>query len=183
MARTLLISVSLCLLSQKSEGADGVFRMRARESYDWLEADLAGNKWRYQSFAHSINIWYEIPFNWAFGLATGSYATPYRQKNSSTGARPNGLGDEVKFLSHGLELKKWWHSWFVRSGIYWQIFQPNSRLDVAKGVGGLVSCGYEFNISGVGLALESGMRKARFANLDLDVNVNMLVLGVHFYSI
>lgn len=173
----------LLLFGAELTAEQGKWRMRARENFETFTISDKDFSYDYQSFSHTFNIWYEKPFDWAFGLATGPYVMAYAEKPGQKN-RPAFLGQKVKLINHGLEYKRWlYHGLFVRPGVYYHQFNANAPDGKDIGYGGMIGLGYEFKISSIGLALEYSKRQLTLTHKKWDISADLIAIGLHFYSI
>ena len=169
------LTLVLLLISGHAYATEGKFRIRARENYQQVNIEKSS----FQGFSHCFNIWYEKPFDYALGLATGSFLTYFYALD----LKDDRLNSKIKLLSHGLELKYWFYQGlFSRQGLYYQQFNGESLLRRDSGIAGLVGLGYEFNFSGVGLAFELDYRRGYLKEFHFKTQEKNFALGVHFYK-
>ena len=173
-----LLNFSQLLLAE----TDGKIRMRARENYEWITIDTRPGSWQSSSFSHTLNLWYEKPFQWAIGLGAGPYVMSYPE-TSKKEARGEGIGESVKIINHGLEYKRWLpQGFFGRLGIYHILFNSTGSAGKDQGYGALLGFGYEHNFDGIGLALEIDTKTINLQKTSWRIRSNMVALGVHFYE-
>lgn len=183
MGRWLILLVVLGFWPAYGEGKDGQIRMRARENYEKIAIHTPDQVWHYESFSHTFNIWYEKPFQWALGLATGPYVMSYKEAPGQ-GDRPESLGRAIKLLNHGIELKSWFYQgFFYRLGVYYHQFNSEAEVGRDHGYGGLLGGGYEWDFDGIGLALEGDVRRLKLAEQGWTIEAGMVAIGVHFYRL
>ena len=152
---------------------------RAREYYEFIDLKRDGFKKDYQGFSNIINYWHEVPRDYAAGLAMGSIQSPYKQVDDELPT--NDFRATFRTYTLGGEYKKWFYEYpFLRAGVYANYFQAGSA-DPEYGYSFYVGAGWEFDIKGVGLALEVG-HKAGFYGSEWELSSNMIALGVHFYG-
>lgn len=177
-----LTTFAILLLTPDMALAKGQFKARARENYEQIKINIGQASHQFESFSHTINLWYEDPFNFAVGLATGPYGMAYRESPGQE-QRPPELGQSIKLINQGLELKYWYLAGaFVRTGAYYQQFNSQGSAGRDEGTAWLIGAGYEWDLSGIGLALEADYRASRLNRLQWDVNASMVAIGVHFYD-
>ena len=152
---------------------------RAREYYEFIELSRDGDKKAYQGFSNIINYWHEVPRDYAAGLAVGSISSPYKETDSD---KPNdAFRATFRTFTLGTEYKKWFNDHpFLRGGVYLNRFQAGSATP-ELGYSFYVGAGWEFDVKGVGVALEVG-HKAGFFGPRWKMSSNMIALGVHFYK-
>ncbi len=153
------------------------WKLRARESYDILRVHRDTHAAEYPSFSHTINLFYEKPFDRAFGLAIGPFGFSYSIKKQS-----RYFSEKLRLISYGFEYKTWWPSqFFIRAGLYYNYMNTNTVDDgVLHGGSIYLGGGYEWNIKDVGLAVEIGHRRHFFPS-NWSIENNSVALGVHFY--
>lgn len=163
--------------------SDGSLHIRARENYEHMSLELDGTTYRYRSFSHTFNIWYEKPYDYALGLATGPFVMSYPKANNQDLPLDGQLGAKIKFINHGIEFKKWFQrNFFLRAGLYYHQFNSHGSLGRDNGVGGLIGVGYEVDFEKIGLAFEFDYRRASLLKSKIDVSSKMFAIGVHFYG-
>lgn len=152
---------------------------RARENFEVIKLKTDGEEKLYRGLSNIINYWHEVPRDFAFGLAFGSIGSPYREENDSKPAEI--FQGSFRTYTAGIEYKKWISKFpFVRAGIYNNYFQMASD-DPVSGYSYYLGGGYEFDLSGVGLALEAGRKIGNYGG-EWELESNMVAIGVHFYK-
>ena len=177
-----IAAAMLFLFSQTLIAESGSFRMRARENYEFINIDTKPGSWNSRSFSHTLNLWYEKPFQWAIGLAAGPYGMAYPETSSKVD-RPEGIGQSIKMIHHGIEYKRWMlKGIFTRVGLYHSLVNSNGSAGKDVGFATLFGIGYEHNFDGIGLALEVDTRVSYLQDTKWKISSNMIALGVHFYE-
>ncbi len=97
------IVLTLALLSALSARADG-FKMRAREHYETvnLHLDQHTPNTTYGGFSNTINLWYEKPLTYAFGIAASPLGATLPRQGAAVDPT---LGDRIRLVHIGLEAK------------------------------------------------------------------------------
>ncbi len=155
--------------------------MRAREHFDtvWISSDRHGIDARYQGLGPNINIWWESPFDYSFGI---SYSIIFADEKEADATGQ--LGEKIEVRKVGLETKLFpWEGGilFTRFGVSGNEFISNGSLGVLSGRGAYLGLGIEFNLSGIGLAFEAAGRWLSF-DRDTSVRTYSPSIGVHFYK-
>ncbi|MFK7825971.1 MAG: hypothetical protein AB8G05_17595 [Oligoflexales bacterium] len=178
-----LIFIFLAIDDSKLRASPGGFHIRVRENYEHLELSLSHQKYRYQSFSHTFNLWFEKPYDYAFGLATGPFVMSYSKSPQQKIPDQHEFGEYIKFISHGLELKKWYlKNYFFRMGTYFHQFNSNGTLGKDWGLGGLFGLGYELDFENIGLAFEADYKLSKLSRSSVEISSKMVAIGFHFYK-
>jgi hypothetical protein len=159
-------------------GDAGRWRMRAREHYETLSLTGTGAPATYWGFTNTIDLWYEVPFHYSVGLAGSPLLATLH-----SGAPPKGFSDTVRLLHLGAELKIFPSAVmpaFFRLGAYQATLMTDGSAGNLTGASGLGGLGYEWNLSGIGLAPELSWRRAVLAK-GIAADAFAPCLGVHFY--
>ena len=176
-ALSVSIISTLCSVTALAESLN--MKPRAREYYEFIELSRDGHKKAYQGFSNIINYWHEVPRDYAAGLAVGSISSPYKETDSEKPT--DAFRASFRTYTLGTEYKKWFNKHpFLRGGIYLNHFQAGSA-DPELGYSFYVGGGWEFDVKGVGVAIEVG-HKAGFFGPRWKMSSNMIALGVHFYK-
>ena len=153
-------------------------KMRAREHFDIHNIDRDGVKETYTGLSNTINVWYEKPFDIAYGFSFNPLIGSARKDQSML---PE-LGGRVRFINIGAELKYFLvKGLFTRFGAGWSQLRSDGVLEISNGYNGYGGLGYEFLINDIGLALEAAYRHSTLQN-DIVVGTFTPSLGVHFYN-
>ncbi len=164
------------------EPQSGKFRMRARETYNWLKFEGQGEEEVYRGLSNTFNLFYEKPFNYSYGLAFGSLLSSLSASTTLTG-----LSKDIFIYFIGFETKVFFlnlggHGFFARPGVFYHQIQNEGARGNLDGVSLLTGVGYEFLITkSVSLAPELSLRSGEsgpFSWQGLTFS-----LGVHFYQL
>ena len=174
---TLLILLSSFLPSLAEAGN---VRLRAREHFEWLSVKYgpARDTERYFGLTNTINVWYEEPFQYAFGLAVGPVIGSADSRNSP----PIGTGSKIRLWNIGLEGKAFFFP--EENGFFGRIGFTANILDTGGTLGNLLGGGYylgwETRIGKLGVAPELAFR-----HVLLEQNSQVFAftpsIGLHFY--
>ncbi len=156
----------------------GDWKFRARETYDQFRIFDGPSESKYSGLSNAFNFWKEEPFDLSYGLVIGPLIGGAKAEDST------GLYvDRVKLYFLGAEAKYFYYEnfgLFSRAGIYYD-YLDLSRSRWRDGLGLYIAVGYEFNISGVGVSLESGLRRSDLSQ-GVVLQALSFALGVHFYE-
>ncbi|MDQ7074348.1 MAG: hypothetical protein Q9O24_04170 [Gammaproteobacteria bacterium] len=163
------------------QAAAGEFKFRAREHFASHQITLKdGSESTYQGLSNTINLWWEEPRRYSLGLALNPLLGSAKVK----GAQDARLGNEVKLITFGLE-GKYYHrdiadNLFSRLGVGYARLNHNGSAADLEGYHVYLGAGWEFEVKGVGIALELAFRHS---GLEQDAVVKSITpsLGVHFY--
>ena len=159
----------------------GDFKARAREHIDIHKIDINnGNNLSYSGLSNTINIWWEKPRIYSIGLAFN----PIFGSASADNDVGTGLSDKIKLITLGVEGKYYHHyaakNLFSRFGVGASQLDTNGILDNVDGYHLYVGAGWEFDVNGVGIALEMAFRQSRLSQ-NIIINSITPSIGVHFY--
>jgi len=125
-------------------------------------------------------VWWEKPRIYSIGLAFN----PVIGSARASGRYDTRLSNKIKLITLGVE-GKYYHrdiapSLFSRLGLGYTRLNTGGNIDDIDGYHVYVGAGWEFDVKGVGIALEMAFRQSR---LEQGVVVNSITpsLGVHFY--
>lgn len=157
--------------------------LRAREHYEKVEVKNLGSTGlsHYEAFTNTLDLWYEVPFRYSFGLAGGPLLATLPLVGHHTDDRPK----RIRLLSYGAEAKVFpvpdLFQGFVRGGEFYTSLATRERLGNYYGTSTLIGLGYEWNWKGTGVAPEIDWR---FGKLSKDVSFYSLgpAIGLHFYQ-
>lgn len=159
----------------------GEIKVRAREHIDFHNVDFhGGDNKSYSGLSNTINIWWEKPRIYSVGLAFN----PIFGSAKSDEDAGDQLGDKIKLITLGIE-GKYYHR-YVTNNLFSRIGLGGTRLDSSGETGDVngyhayIGIGWEFDIKGVGVALEMALRHSRLAQ-NIVVNSVTPSIGVHFY--
>lgn len=167
--------------------ADG-FHMRAREHYETITLKGLGQpsdnlSATFAGLSNTINIWYEKPFHYYFGLAGSPIFATLPIISAQDAAL--GVGRRIRLVHLGVEGKVFPTSalsnTFLRLGVYHANLESNGTLGVRTGLSGLVALGYEWNLAGIGLAPEFAYRVGQLGQ-GLSFSGTAPAIGLHFYG-
>ncbi len=173
--------VLFIVLSVFEQSAAGDLKVRAREHFDFHKISLNdGDDTFYRGLSNTISIWWEKPWIYSIGFAFN----PVIGSADANGDYDARIGHKIKLITLGLE-GKYYHrdiapSLFSRLGLGY------SRLDASGSAGDMdgyhvyIGAGWEFDVKGIGIALEMAFRQSRLAQGGI-VNSVTPSIGVHFY--
>jgi len=159
----------------------GEIKARAREHIDFHRISFSdGGNNSYSGLSNTINIWWEKPRIYSVGLAFN----PILGSAMADSEPDIRLSDEVKLITLGME-GKYYHRYvtnklFSRLGLGATRLDTNSNIDNVDGYHAYIGAGWEFDVKGVGIALEMAFRHSRLAQ-NIVVNSITPSVGVHFY--
>jgi len=159
----------------------GEIKARAREHVDFHNVAFNdGSDTAYRGLSNTINVWWEKPRIYSIGLAFNPIIG-----SAKTDDKPDvRLSRRIKLITLGLE-GKYYHRYmsshlFTRLGLGATRLDNNGPAGEADGFHAYLGAGWEFDIKGVGLALEMAYRQSRLAQ-GIIVNSITPSIGVHFY--
>jgi len=159
----------------------GDIKVRAREHIDFhnIVFNDASNI-TYRGLSNTINLWWEKPRIYSIGLAFN----PILGSANSVGKHDVRLSNKIKLITLGLE-GKYYHrnispNLFSRLGLGYTRLDTNGYLGDIDGYHTYIGAGWEFDVKGVGIALEMAYRQSR---VEQGIAVNSITpsIGVHFY--
>jgi len=156
-------------------------KMRAREHFEVHEVNTKAGMEMYRGLTNTINLWWEDPYNYSFGLAfTPVIASINEVKNSSSFGEKitqQNIGVEYKFFLSSIN-----KSLFSRLGFgYSKLEADSGPRDEYYGQFSYFGFGYEIPMNKFGLALEVAYRYADY-NDDLYIKTITPSIGFHFYK-
>jgi len=159
----------------------GEVKVRAREHIDFHNVDInGGDSTSYSGLSNTINIWWEKPGVYSVGLAFNPIFGSAKPDDDAS----DQLGDKIKLITLGIE-GKYYHRYvsknlFSRIGVGGTRLDSNGEIGDVDGYHAYMGIGWEFDIKGVGLALEMAFRHS---GLEQNIVVNSVTpsIGVHFY--
>ena len=160
----------------------GNLRVRAREHFEWLSIKYGsvGDTERYFGLTNTINLWYEDPFLYAFGLAFGPVIGSAKSQDSA----PVGTATKIRLWNIGFEGKYFFwpdkHGLFGRLGLTANILDTRGSLGKLLGGGYYLGLGWETQIWKLGIAPELAFRHV-ILEQSSQVFAFTPSLGVHFY--
>ncbi len=170
--------VALVMLGQATAGD---IKVRAREHFDFHDVAFgSGSGSAYAGLSNTINVWWEKPRIYSIGLAFN----PVIGSARASGDYDTRLSKRIKLIMLGVE-GKYYHrdiapSLFSRVGLGYTQLDTKGSIGDIDGYHVYVGAGWEFDVKGVGIALEMAFRQSR---LERGVIVNSITpsIGVHFY--
>jgi len=175
-----LFALFIVLMAFEQTNA-GEIKARAREHVDFHNIVFKdGSDAAYSGLSNTINIWWEKPRIYSIGLAFN----PILGSAEADGETDARLSRKLKLITLGLEGKYYhhyiYHNLFTRLGLGSTRLDTNGNIGEVDGFHAYIGTGWEFDIKGVGLALEMAYRQSRLAQ---GVVVNSITpsIGVHFY--
>ncbi len=161
-------------------------RLRAREHFEFNSIHYGSAKpdQNYFGLADTVNLWYEKPFEWAFGLGAGILpGSPLNRQPA-----PPGVGGKPDVWHAGFEFKYFlgqllgvrMPGLFGRLGATANILDTNGPRGTILGGGYYVGAGYEFLIWKIGLAPEVAFRHVIYQEHVREYSFTPS-FGVHFY--
>ncbi len=173
--------VFFAVLVMLGQATAGDIKVRAREHFDFHDVAFDNGSSTYAGLSNTINVWWEKPRVYSIGLAFN----PVIGSARASGNYDARLSNKIKLIMLGVE-GKYYHrdiapSLFSRLGLgYTRLDTKGSSIDDIDGYHVYIGAGWEFDIKGVGLALEMAFRQSR---LEQGVIVNSITpsIGVHFY--
>lgn len=182
MNQKILFLVIFLLFSEQSFA--GGWRMRAREHYEIHNIELNTNRTaEYRGLSNTINIWYEEPLEWAFGLAGGPVLGSAKKQQDTLLTE---LGDTVQLYTVGLELK-YFHfkslpGFFSRLGLSWNQLNSKGTIKHSPGWGFYTGLGWEFPLKYFSIVPEIAMRNTYLENHILIMSFTPSI-AFHFHNI
>jgi len=174
-----IILLTLVLSIQSSFSAS--LKMRAREHFEFHEIYSSTDMEMYRGLTNTINLWWEDPYNYSFGLAF----TPVIASISEV-EKDSAFGEKITQQNIGLEYKFFLSfidtSLFSRLGIgYSKLEVDDGPKDEYYGQFSYIGLGYEIPMNNFGLALELAYR---YANYNDNVYIKTITpsIGFHFYK-
>ncbi len=165
-----------------SFGYSGGLRVRIREHFDWYRVKYPSQTSRvsYFGMSNTLNVWYEEPFDYAFGLAL----MPILGSAKATNGVVSGTNEKIRLWNLGVELKYFLQpevlKIFVRAGLGVNFLDTRAELGTFVGASYYLGLGYEFQIWKLGISPEVALR-----HVLLEQGANVLLftpsLGIHFY--
>jgi len=177
---TILIVFFIALVAFEKALA-GDIKVRAREHVDFHNIVLNdGSDATYRGLSNTINLWWEKPRIYSIGLAFN----PIFGSANSDGKYDARLSEKIKLITLGAE-GKYYHrnisaNLFSRIGLGYTRLNTDGHLGDTDGYHGYIGAGWEFDVKGIGIALEMAYRQSR---LERGTVVNSITpsIGVHFY--
>lgn len=161
-------------------------RLRAREHFEFNSIRYGSDRphQNYFGLADTVNLWYEKPFEWAFGLGAGILpGNPMHGQPAPIGVAPKPdiwhAGFEFKYFFHdvgGVRLP----GLFGRLGATANILDTRSTRGNILGGGYYVGVGYEFLVWKIGLAPEVAFRHVIYQEHVREYSFTPS-FGLHFY--
>ena len=154
-------------------------KVRAREHIEVHTVDRNEQKAVYRGLSNTINIWYEKPYEYSFGLAFGPLLGSAKALDSEI------FGSEFTLYSINFEYKvfpsRLLMNTYTRLGLGYSQFRPENDLGIQEGANFYTGLGYEFAFDSFGLALELAYRHTE---LSAGISVDSFTpsLGLHFYK-
>ncbi len=175
------VIVFFTLLLMFEQAAAGDIKVRAREHIDFHDIAFDSNSGStYAGLSNTINVWWEKPRIYSIGLAFN----PVIGSARASGDYDARLGNKIKLIMLGVE-GKYYHrdiapSLFSRLGLGYARLDTRGSIGDIDGYHAYIGAGWEFDVKGVGIALEMAFRQSR---LERGVIVNSITpsIGVHFY--
>jgi len=154
--------------------------MRAREHYEILKIKTNTSEDEYKGFNNTINVWWEEPYHYSFGLSFSPVISTLKEKD------PNStFGRKIQTINAGLELKYFpkilLRNLYLRPGLTYTILRPDNAISNRNGYSAYLGLGYEFKFNRFGLAIEAAYRHSE---LDTDTQIQTITpsVGFHFYK-
>ena len=178
--KTIIIVFMLSVLFTHTVNAEQI-KMRAREHFDFHDIMFNdGTQYSYRGLSNTINLWWEKPGDYSIGLAFNPVIGSARTDDEVNGL----LDDKVRLITLGVE-GKYHHQYFVKN-LFSRVGLGASRLQSGGATGDVdgfhayLGIGWEFNVKGVGIALEMAYRRSQ---LEQGITVDSITpsIGVHFY--
>ena len=178
---TKIVISGLCLTLIAENISAEQIKMRAREHFDFHNIMFSdGTNHNYSGLSNTINLWWEKPRNYSIGLAFNPILG-----SANTDDEVNGrLDEEDRLITLGVEGK--YHHRYLMINLFSRVGLGASRLQGSGATGDVdgyhayVGLGWEFNVKGVGVALEMAYRRSQ---LEQGVSIDSITpsIGVHFY--
>lgn len=139
---------------------------------------MNSNDYIYKGLSNTVNVYYEVPFNYSIGFALSPVLPGLSNLEQKTANSP--LGDEIMLTTYGLEVKYHFGQFFIRPGVGYAYLKSDegNRRD---GKFTYLGFGYEFQLKHFGLALELAQRETELNN-GTDISTYTPNIGFHFYK-
>jgi len=180
MKKLIINFILFSALIMFEKAVSGDIKLRAREHFDFHNIIIDDNNNTYRGLSNTINLWWEKPRVYSIGLAFN----PIFGSASANGNYDARLSNKIKLITLGVE-GKYYHrdispNLFSRLGLGYTQLDTNGPADGAEGYHAYIGAGWEFDVKGIGIALEMAFRQSR---LERDIIVNSITpsIGVHFY--
>jgi len=178
---TIHFTVFFAALVIFEQATAGDIKVRAREHFDFHNINFDGDSdTSYRGLSNTINVWWEKPRIYSIGLAFN----PVIGSANARGDYDARLSNKIKLITVGME-GKYYHRYitpnlFSRFGAGYTRLDTNGPAGNADGYHAYIGAGWEFDVKGVGIALEMAFRQSR---LEQGIVVNSVTpsIGVHFY--
>lgn len=178
---TIKIIVFFAASVMLGQATAGDIKVRAREHFDFHDIAFDGDSGStYAGLSNTINVWWEKPRIYSIGLAFN----PVIGSARASGDYDARLGNKIKLIMLGVE-GKYYHrdiapNLFSRLGLGYARLDAKGSIGDIDGYHAYIGAGWEFDVKGVGVALEMAFRQSR---LEQGVIVNSITpsIGVHFY--
>ena len=179
--KPLLISIAILFITQQSQAS---WRMRAREHYEIHNIEYNEKiAAEYIGFSNTINIWYEKPLEWSFGLAGGPALGSSKKAQDNL---LNELGDTVQLFSVGLEFKyflmKSLPGLYTRLGTGWNHLKTKGTIETSVGWHLYTGLGWELPLKYFSIVPEIAMRNTYLNNRIIIISFTPSI-GVHFHNL
>ena len=155
-------------------------KMRAREHVTYHEIHSSSQIQIYKGLTNTINIWWEEPYEYSFGISFMPVLAGLRSAKDS-----NTFGDKVTHQNIGLEYKfypKIISDWlFLRPGLGYSMLETNGHnTKDYHGKFAYLGVGVEIPYDRLGMAIEMA---ARYSDYD-DIYMKSITpsIGFHFYK-
>jgi hypothetical protein len=174
-----IIFITFIFFIQTSFSAN--IKMRAREHFELHEINNKTEKEMYRGLTNTINLWWEVPYDYSFGLSFSPVISSIKavEKDSIFGQKitQQNIGLEYKFFLSSIHT-----SLFSRFGLGY------SKLEVDYGSNNeyygqfyYLGLGAEIPMGNFGLALELAYRYANY-NDNLYIKSITPSIGFHLYK-
>jgi len=176
-----IIFIFAASLVASEKALAGDIKVRAREHIDFHDIALNdGSDITYRGLSNTINLWWEKPRIYSIGLAFN----PIFGSASSDKSHDARLGDKIKLITLGAE-GKYYHrnispNLFSRLGLGYTRLNTEGYLGDIDGYHGYIGAGWEFDVKGIGIALEIAYRQSRLERGTIVDSITPSI-GVHFY--
>ncbi|VAW89892.1 hypothetical protein MNBD_GAMMA18-2305 [hydrothermal vent metagenome] len=178
---TINFIVAFIVLVMFEKVTAGDIKVRAREHFDFHNVSLNNSDdTSYRGLSNTINVWWEKPRIYSIGLAFN----PIIGSASANGDYDARISNKIKLITLGME-GKYYHrdiapSLFSRLGLGYSRLNTNGSIGDIDGYHVYVGAGWEFDVKGIGIALEMAFRQSRLEQGGI-VNSITPSIGVHFY--
>ena len=175
------ILYSILFFTNYADAFTDKIKIRAREHFEAHEYSVDGvdEVFEFKGLTNTINLWYEKPFHYSFGLALGPVIGSAKAEDSSVQ-----FGEKVQLWVAGLEGKyfplKEDYRGFVRLGMSWHKLDTDGSFDSLEGWGLYSGLGWEFPWGKVSIAPELAFRKV-YLEKDVEGDILTPSIGFHFY--